>query len=512
MKLSLLGLVTLALPSLSDFTNPIIWQDFADLDIIRVDNVFYYSASNMHYSPGAPILRSYDFINWEFVGHSVPEYTFGPDYYLDGGQAYIQGTWASSMQYRASTDKFYWIGCISGKTYIYTATNVEDTWSQATVIDTCYYDVGLLVSSNDTMYAAYGNSGINVAELSSDGLSQVSTQVVYSSDVGYLEGSRFYERNGNFYILTIHPSPPVSEHVLMSTTGPWGPYTRRTLISEAGNPVTNCGYPHQGGIIDTPDGDWYYMAFVDAYPGGRIPVLAPVTWDDDGWPSVELVDGAWNTNYETPNIAAANNPMSSFGAGTDDFSGTKLSVQWEWNHNPNNEKWSINDGLTLQTASITEDLYGANNTVTHRITGPESSGTIHLNVRSMATGDRAGLTLLRESSAWIGVVNDDGTTHIGVTTGLEMDDDWKTVSTGQEVATAAFSADEIWLRADANIAPGTATGQFSYSLDGSTFTDLGDVYALNTTWEFFEGYRFGIFNFATEALGGSVTVNSFTLS
>lgn len=82
--LALTGLV-------SAFSNPPFWQDLADLDIRRVDDVYYYSASTMHYSPGAPILRSYDLFNWEYIGHSVPSLaTFGSKYTLTNGQrAYV---------------------------------------------------------------------------------------------------------------------------------------------------------------------------------------------------------------------------------------------------------------------------------------------------------------------------------------------------------------------------------------------------------------------------------------
>jgi xanthine/uracil permease len=45
------------------FTNPVLFQDLADADIFRVNDTFYYSASNMHFSPGAPLLRSYDLVN-----------------------------------------------------------------------------------------------------------------------------------------------------------------------------------------------------------------------------------------------------------------------------------------------------------------------------------------------------------------------------------------------------------------------------------------------------------------
>jgi len=64
------------------FTNPVIWQDFADLEVIRVGDTYYYTGSTMHYSPGAPVLRSYDLVNWEFIGHSVPVLDFGDAYDL----------------------------------------------------------------------------------------------------------------------------------------------------------------------------------------------------------------------------------------------------------------------------------------------------------------------------------------------------------------------------------------------------------------------------------------------
>lgn len=506
------SLMSMATPIVSQLTNPIVWADFADLDIIRVNDTFYYSASNMHYSPGAPVLRSYDLLNWEFAGHSIPELTFGPNYYFEGGdQAYIQGTWASTMTYRPSTSTFYWMGCIDGTTYVYTAPKAEGPWTQASKIDTCYYDCGLLVTEDDKMYVAYGNSGISIAELSDDGLSEVKSQMVFpADDAGYLEGSRIYQRDGNFYIFVVHPAN--EEHVLMSTSGVFGPYERRLLISDAGNPVPGGGYPHQGGIVDTPNGDWYYMAFVDIYPGGRIPVLAPLTWGSDGWPSVNLVNGGWSDTYDAPDITPPSTPVSSFEPYTDKFTGDALSPQWEWNHNPDNDKWSLNNGLTLTTASVTDDLYAAKNTLTHRILGPKSTATIHLDTSSMSSGDRAGLSLLRHYSAWIGVVNDGGASHIGVTTGLEMDSDWNTVSKGTETATAEFSGTEIWLRVEADITPHAGSGQFSYSLDGKEFTNLGDVYELNSDWEFFMGYRFGIFNFATAETGGSVVVSEFSLS
>jgi hypothetical protein len=191
-------------PQTSQYTNPVAWQDFADGDIIRVGDTYYYSASTMHYSPGAPILRSYDLVNWEYAGHSVPSLNFGSNAYnLSGGRAYVKGIWASAFNYRPSNSTYYWIGCIEfNRTYVYTATAVDGTWQQRSQINNCYYDAGLLIDDNDTMYVAYGNTTISVAQLSTDGLSQVRAQQVFStpSNVGTLEGARFYKRNGSYYI------------------------------------------------------------------------------------------------------------------------------------------------------------------------------------------------------------------------------------------------------------------------------------------------------------------------
>ncbi|MCO1597478.1 family 43 glycosylhydrolase [Micromonospora sp. RHAY321] len=493
------------------FTNPVVWQDFADVDIIRVGDVYYMSASTMHYSPGAPVLRSWDLVNWEFAGHSVPRLDFGTKYDMaNGSQAYVDGIWASTLNYRPSNRTFYWAGCIDfAQTHIYTASAVDGAWSRHTTIPNCYYDAGMLIDDNDTMYVAYGNGTISVAQLSADGRTQVRAQQVYQtpSSIGTLEGARFYKRNGAYYIWLTRPAN--GQYVLKSTNGPFGPYEQRQVLLNMPGPISGGGVPHQGGLVQTQTGAWYYMAFTDAYPGGRMPTLAPISWTSDGWPQVQTVNGNWGVNYPNPLPPRPVKPLT----GTDTFAGTALGPQYEWNHNPDDSRWSVNNGLRLQTATVTNDLYRARNTVTHRIQGPTSTGTIELDYSTMRDGDRAGLAMLRDTSAWIGVRRDNGTTRVVMTNGLTMGTNWNTVGTGTEVASAAVSGGRIWLRANADIRPGTGRqARFSYSTDGVTFVALGNALTLNNAWQFFMGYRFGIFNYATQALGGAVTVRRFTLA
>ncbi len=148
----------------------------------------------MHYSPGAPILRSNDLVNWEFIGHSVPTLAFGDAYDMIGGTAYVRGTWASTLRYRKSTGLWYWYGCIDfWNSYVYTAPDVTGPWTQASAFyATCFYDCGLLIDDDDTMYIVYGSDNVHVAQLSSDGLSINQTQEVFSTPSPFsgIEGNR----------------------------------------------------------------------------------------------------------------------------------------------------------------------------------------------------------------------------------------------------------------------------------------------------------------------------------
>lgn len=95
---SLVGLATASpLHDLAErattFNNPVLWEDYPDLEVIRVGDVFYYTSSTFAFSPGAPVLKSYDLVNWTPVTHSVPTLNFGTKYNLNSAtdRAYVKG-------------------------------------------------------------------------------------------------------------------------------------------------------------------------------------------------------------------------------------------------------------------------------------------------------------------------------------------------------------------------------------------------------------------------------------
>ena len=516
-----------ATTSAENFTQPILWQDLPDTDLIRVDDVYYYSASNMHFSPGAPILRSYDLVNWEYLSHSIPFYDFDPRFSLQDGNAYNGGVYASSLRFHEATHTFYWMGCIvdDGRTFVYEASEIEGPWTQTTIIeDHCYYDNGILFDDDGSTYVSFckwipegDQAKIQVAQLTDD-LQHDHSEVVFNTtaEIDYIEGTRFYKINGTYYILLTNPGVGEGEIILKSSGGPFGPYDSwHRMLENNGNPVPGGSSPYQGAIIETSEGDWWYMAFINLYPGGRYPVLAPLTWDDDGWPNVQFVDGDWGSTYPYPLPKRTVTPIT----GTDNFSSCRLGPQYEWNHSPDDSKWTVGrkaGGLALQAATVTDDFFAARNTLSHRTLGPMSVATIELDYSSLADGDTAGLSVFRYDAAWVGVHKGDANdVRVQMVNNVLMNSTggWHTVNKGEVIAEEQLQeAGSVWLRASIDISDSPGFANFSYSTDGKQFTDLGEQHQMTEGAVFFMGDRYGIFNFATKELGGKAIIKSFTLS
>lgn len=355
-------------------------------------------------------------------------------------------------------------------------------------------------------------------------------QVVFTSDE-YLEGARMYKISGNYYIWLTRPS--AGQYVLKSSAGPLGPYECRRVVGAIYSPIPGSGYPHQGALVDTPQGDWYWVAFMDGYPAGRIPVLAPVSFNGEGWPQVDLESangGLWKLDYPWP-MGVRDKNFSGGCSRVHRFDSDKLDHCWEWNHNPDNSKWRVEDGsLLLSTGGVTNSLYLATNTLTHRTIGPKSIATFCVDWTNLQDGDRAGACIFRDRSAYIGIHKDNGSARlvyvddliiepfnipVGWSNGHPVSLDWTTKSNGTIQAEASLDTTRVWLRVIADVRPAFSHGYelesrytgFEYSFDGKEFRQLGPLFCLSNTADGFTGYRFGVFSFATISLGGHFVVH-----
>lgn len=493
------------------YSDPVVYQDFADCDVFAgPDGAFYYSASNMHYSPGAPIIRSYDLVNWEFVGHSIPRLSWEPKYDMaDGKTAYVKGTWASTLRYRKSNGLWYWIGCIElDKTHIYTAPEVTGPWQLSSTLDSSYYDCGIFIDDDDTMYVVYGQRQIYLAQLSDDGLQEVKSEYIFEMPykMNFFEGSRMYKRKGKYYVICDHP---MDYEFVFKADNPWGPYSEpRLLVDKAPSSVPGGTTPNQGSLVELPNGEWEFVSFTSIYPLGRAPVIAKVEWDEEDFPRI--------VETEQPHYPLPISKHKKYDwMGNTNFTDKTLSPDWEWNHNPDVSKYSVGNGLVLHTATVTDDLFKAKNTVTHRMTGEYPTGIIEVDFSNMVDGDHCGLAAFRQNTSRIQItrVGDSYIVEAIRHATQQPSKLWETISKGEVTEVIPLSLDtekKIWLKVSVDARPnGSLSGQTSYSFDGYEFYNIGKKFQLEKDWQYFMGYRFAIFNYAEKELGGSIKVDSF---
>jgi len=267
-----------------------------------------------------------------------------------------------------------------------------------------------------------------------------------------------------------------------------GPYEGKVLLQSNG--------VAQGSVLQMVDGSWMGYLFQDNGSVGRSPWLVPVTWVD-GWPVFN--NGVAPTSFSLPSLASVNQPVVGSSAGTgiatsDNFAGSKLFLEWQINHNPDNANWSLTQRpgyYRIRTGRIDANVLLARNTLTQRSFGPKSSGRVSLDVSGMKDGDVAGLLGLQAKYGYVGVKRS-GTTNTVVM-----------VNAGVEAATAPLAGNKVYLRIDMDFTNRTDKATFFYSTDSTTWKPIGTTLQMNYDLDHFMGYRFGLFNFATKSTGGT---------
>jgi beta-xylosidase len=491
-------------------SNPILFADVPDMSMIRVGNVYYMSSTTMHMSPGVPIMKSTDLVNWRIVNYAYDTLAAVDALQLQNGKnAYGAGSWASSLRYHQGLYYVTTFASTTGKTYIYTTPDIEKGPWRRIHFEPSLHDHTIFFEEDGKTYMIYGNGKLSIIELKPDlsgiqpnGIHQVvieNASLPAGTNIGLgAEGSQLYKINGYYYLFAITwPRGGMRTVVIHRAKKITGPYEGRLALQDKG--------VAQGGLIDMPNGNWYAYLFQDYGAVGRIPYLVPVKWEND-WPVLGEKGKVPMTLNLPPNQSLSPGIVAS-----DDFSRKPnepdLPLVWQWNHNPDNSLWSVKARkgfLRLRTGRIDTSLLRARNTLTQRTVGPASEASIELDCAHMKNGDIAGLALLQKNYGWIGIkkINEGWHLQIVNTSG----------GTPELVADIPVPQSTIHLRASCDFTNKTDTAFFSYSFDGHSWTRLGTTLKMRYTLPHFMGYRFAIFNFATRETGGFVDFNHFNLS
>ncbi|PPH39043.1 1,4-beta-xylanase [Rathayibacter sp. AY1E3] len=292
------------------YSVPLLNADVPDVSVERVPasendegrDIYYMISTTMHLSPGAPIMKSYDLVNWEIVNYVFDRLEIGDRFSLRNGQnSYGNGQWASSLRYHDG--RYYAVFNTNnlGGSYLYSTDDIEDGAWTRTALGRAFHDPSLFFDDADggTPYIFYGSGSTSAVKLSEDLTTVVAEypNILRTSDypgAGYLgglfEGAQVQYIDGQYYIVIITwPSGQGRQVALFRSSELLGRYA----TADGSNPYEGKGVLNSSGFaqgslvpIAKEDGStaWHGMFFRDSFPTGRIPGLIPATWKD-GWPT-----------------------------------------------------------------------------------------------------------------------------------------------------------------------------------------------------------------------------------
>lgn len=493
-----MGVAQAALPTWGDqgngtYINPILNADYSDPDVIRVGEKYYMVASDFHFM-GMQVLESDDMVNWRLLSQVYRRFDF-PGW--DSNEHYGGGSWAPSLRYHDG--KFWVFFCTPDEgLFMSNATNPAGPWSP--LLNVCHEkgweDPCPFWDEDGQAYlgrSILGAGPIILHRMSSDGTRLLDDGcTVYTGPVA--EGTKIHKRDGYYYLSIPEGGVQTGWQTVLRSKNIYGPYEKRVVLEQG---TTAINGPHQGAMVDTPDGEWYFFHFQQYNPLGRVVHLQPMHWED-GWPVVGVdIDrngiGEPVTVWTKPGVEgdfAIQSPQTN-----DDFNGSRLGLQWQFNHNPVDSAWSLSarEGMLTLQALHAADFKAARNTLTQKTVGYQGTATVKMDFGRMADGQRCGLACMGARNNVIGVMKEQGKTMLY----FEAD--------GKMVQTLKVAGKTVYLRLQADATANRYV--LSYSRDGREFEPVGKPFAMEFgNWK---GVRVGLYCYNTVADGGQVSFDWF---
>jgi len=474
------------------YRNPVLFADYSDPDVIRVGSDYYLVSSSFHFMPGIPILKSPDLVNWTIIGHVYQRLELDPKYSLMGGNKYAGGSWAPAIRYHGGRFYVYFPTPDEG-ILMSSAKSAEGPWTAPALViakkgleDPCPFwdDDG----SAYLVHSLVGAGPLLLHRMKPDGTAVLDDGQVIAKDpdqLPTLEGPKLYKRHGYYYIFAPVGGVSGGSQAVLRSKNIYGPYDHRIVLRQGATAVNG---PHQGGYVETPSGEGWFLHFQHRGAQGRIVHMQPVRWVDD-WPVMG--------NAGEPVVAAkkphgarvypVREPQTS-----DEFNAPQLGPQWEWNHNPDDAHWSLTErpGFLRLHATPADDLISARNTLTLMPQDPAFDAVASLELRGMADGQRAGLGMFFKQPHWIGVMQTGGQRHLVLS------------ANGVETPGPGLESNQVQLRVHIE-KEGAA---YSYSFDGGQhFAPLGTTMPIAFSW--WKGARICLFSFNRGGNAGSVDID-----
>ena len=275
-----------------------------------------------------------------------------------------------------------------------------------------YIDPCPVWNEDGTAYVVHGyaksrigfKSILGVFQITPDGEHSISDDVFLYDGTKTnptIEGPKVYKRNGYFYIFAPAGGVKTGWQTVLRSKNLYGPYEEKIVMHQGSSDING---PHQGGLVDTPSGEEWFIHFQDAGVYGRITHMQPVVWKND-WPvigkDVEGIDcGEPQHTYPVPDCYTTNvEPL--FLKASDDFSSAGLGLQWQWLANSKPDFYSLSErpeALRLYSINPTKKtnpvLWDCANVLTQKLVCPSFTADFELDISGLQNGCQAGILMI----------------------------------------------------------------------------------------------------------------------
>lgn len=478
------------------YRNPILYADYSDPDVCVVGEDYFLTASSFNCTPGLPILHSKDLVNWKIVNYALKKVE-PVEYYNEPRHG--KGVWAPSIRFHEGVYYIYW-GDPDFGIFMVKTRDPYGEWDKPVLVKAGkgMIDPCPLWDDDGRVYLAHAwagsrakfNSVLTVCELNKEGTKVISDPVlVFDGNDGVnhtIEGAKFYKRNGFYYLFAPAGGVVSGWQLVMRSKDVYGPYEARIVMAQG---KTDINGPHQGGWVDTPAGESWFLHFQDKGAYGRVLHLNPMKWVND-WPVIGVDkdgDGCGDpvSRYRKPKtdkMYPIETPVES-----DEFDTRKLGLQWEWHANYQDVfGFTTNMGYARiyghELSSHFKNFWEVPNLLMQKFPAEEFTATVKLKVSAKDDGQLSGLIIMGWDYSWIGVEKQgekfllkQAVCKDAEQGNLEQVSTLAVLEPSRKFEAGLFPNYEREIYIRVHVDKG-AYCRFSYSLDGKKFTEAGTLF------------------------------------
>lgn len=478
------------------YRNPVLHADYSDPDVCAVGEDYFLTASSFNCTPGLPILHSKDLVNWKIVNYALKKVE-PVEYYNEPRHG--KGVWAPSIRFHGGMYYIYW-GDPDFGIFMVKTRDPYGEWDAPVLVKAGkgMIDPCPLWDDDGRVYLAHAwagsrakfNSVLTVCEMNKEGTAVISDPVlVFDGNDGVnhtIEGAKFYKRNGFYYLFAPAGGVVSGWQLVMRSKDVYGPYEARIVMAQG---KTDINGPHQGGWVDTPAGESWFLHFQDKGAYGRVLHLNPMKWVND-WPVIGVDkdgDGCGDpvSRYRKPKIGKTypiETPVES-----DEFDTRKLGLQWEWHANYQDVfGFTTNMGYVRiyghELSPHFKNFWEVPNLLMQKFPAEEFTATAKLKVSAKDDGQLSGLIIMGWDYSWIGVEKQgekfllkQAVCKDAEQGNLEQVSTLAVLEPSRKFEAGLFPNYEREIYIRVHVGKG-AYCRFSYSLDGKKFTEAGTLF------------------------------------